>query len=208
MFTYGLTPGCDLWADQVESQGLEGMRFRLHYTPRCLRRKAIQSESSAFRMFIRRGSRPHSSAGPAQRPHRPAGRGGGTGRGTVVGRDPARAAHGRATAPLAMPGVNGSTLLDDTYNSSPESAIAALNLLDELGERGVEGARSPCWAICSNWAPTRWRDTGVWPPGDGRGLDADHGWRAGEADRPRGRGLGMPAERVIHVRTTRRQSLT
>ena len=66
---------------------------------------------------------------------------------------------------LAIPGINGSTLLDDTYNSSPDSAIAALNLMDELGGRSVEDARSPCWAICSNWARTRWRDTGVWRAG-------------------------------------------
>jgi UDP-N-acetylmuramoyl-tripeptide--D-alanyl-D-alanine ligase len=42
---------------------------------------------------------------------------------------------------LAIPGINGSTLLDDTYNSSPDSAIAALNLLDELGGRGVRGRK-------------------------------------------------------------------
>jgi UDP-N-acetylmuramoyl-tripeptide--D-alanyl-D-alanine ligase len=38
---------------------------------------------------------------------------------------------------VAIPGVNGSTLLDDTYNSSPDSAIAALNLLEELAGRKV-----------------------------------------------------------------------
>lgn len=31
-----------------------------------------------------------------------------------------------------VPGPNGSTLIDDTYNSSPQSALAALNLLAEL----------------------------------------------------------------------------
>jgi UDP-N-acetylmuramoyl-tripeptide--D-alanyl-D-alanine ligase len=38
---------------------------------------------------------------------------------------------------VAIPGINGSTLLDDTYNSSPDSAIAALNLLEELDGRKV-----------------------------------------------------------------------
>jgi len=28
---YGLSPAADLWADQVEGLGLEGIRFRLHY---------------------------------------------------------------------------------------------------------------------------------------------------------------------------------
>jgi UDP-N-acetylmuramoyl-tripeptide--D-alanyl-D-alanine ligase len=38
---------------------------------------------------------------------------------------------------VAVPGPNGSMLLDDTYNSSPESAIAALNLLDDLDGRRI-----------------------------------------------------------------------
>ena len=33
---------------------------------------------------------------------------------------------------VAVPGPNGSTILDDTYNASPASTIAALNLLDDL----------------------------------------------------------------------------
>ncbi len=31
VFTYGLCPQADLWADQVESMGLEGIRCRIHY---------------------------------------------------------------------------------------------------------------------------------------------------------------------------------
>lgn len=31
-----------------------------------------------------------------------------------------------------VPGPNGSTIIDDTYNSSPQSVLAALNLLEEL----------------------------------------------------------------------------
>jgi len=33
---------------------------------------------------------------------------------------------------VAVPGPNNSILLDDTYNASPASTIAALNLLDDL----------------------------------------------------------------------------
>jgi UDP-N-acetylmuramoyl-tripeptide--D-alanyl-D-alanine ligase len=33
---------------------------------------------------------------------------------------------------LVVPGVAGSTILDDTYNASPDSTIAALNLLAEM----------------------------------------------------------------------------
>jgi UDP-N-acetylmuramoyl-tripeptide--D-alanyl-D-alanine ligase len=37
----------------------------------------------------------------------------------------------------AVPGPNGSTIIDDTYNSSPDSALAALNLLSELDGRRI-----------------------------------------------------------------------
>ena len=36
-----------------------------------------------------------------------------------------------------VPGPGGSTILDDTYNASPASTIAALNLLDELSGRKI-----------------------------------------------------------------------
>jgi UDP-N-acetylmuramoyl-tripeptide--D-alanyl-D-alanine ligase len=38
---------------------------------------------------------------------------------------------------VAVDGINGSTLLDDTYNASPQSTLAALNLLDELEGRKI-----------------------------------------------------------------------
>jgi len=31
IFTYGLSPEADLWADEIEGLGLEGIRFRLHH---------------------------------------------------------------------------------------------------------------------------------------------------------------------------------
>jgi UDP-N-acetylmuramoyl-tripeptide--D-alanyl-D-alanine ligase len=38
---------------------------------------------------------------------------------------------------VAVPGPEGSTILDDTYNASPTSSIAALNLLGELDGRRI-----------------------------------------------------------------------
>jgi UDP-N-acetylmuramoyl-tripeptide--D-alanyl-D-alanine ligase len=37
---------------------------------------------------------------------------------------------------VVVPGINGSTIIDDTYNASPASTIAALNLLNDLEPSG------------------------------------------------------------------------
>jgi UDP-N-acetylmuramoyl-tripeptide--D-alanyl-D-alanine ligase len=38
---------------------------------------------------------------------------------------------------IATPGLRGSTLIDDSYNASPTSSLAALNLLEELKGRAI-----------------------------------------------------------------------
>ncbi|MBN1581345.1 MAG: UDP-N-acetylmuramoyl-tripeptide--D-alanyl-D-alanine ligase [Anaerolineae bacterium] len=118
VFFYGLTPECDLWADQVESHGLEGLHFRFHY----------QSETIHAQVPLLGQHSVHTSLRAAAV-------------GLVEGlswEEIIRGLHtGEQLRLVVVQGINDSTLLDDTYNSSPDSAIAALNLLDDLEGRKI-----------------------------------------------------------------------
>jgi len=114
IFTYGLSPQADLWADSIESEGLEGLRFRFHY-----------GEETVYARVPMLG---HHSVHTALRA---------AAVGLVEGLSWQEIMVGLRdqTAQLrlvAVPGPAGSTILDDTYNASPASCIAALNLLEEL----------------------------------------------------------------------------
>jgi UDP-N-acetylmuramoyl-tripeptide--D-alanyl-D-alanine ligase len=114
VFTYGLNPAADLWADRIESQGLEGIRFRLHHA----------AESVHIRVpFLGRHSVHTALRGAAV--------------GLVEGLSWEEIVNGLRDQEselrlVAVPGPAGSTILDDTYNASPASCLAALNLLEEL----------------------------------------------------------------------------
>lgn len=118
VFFYGLTPECDLWADQIESHGLEGLHFRLHY----------QGETIQVQVPLLGQHSVHTALRAAAV-------------GLVAGLSWEEIIGGLCTGEqlrlVAVSGINGSTLLDDTYNSSPDSAIAALDLLDELEGRKI-----------------------------------------------------------------------
>jgi UDP-N-acetylmuramoyl-tripeptide--D-alanyl-D-alanine ligase len=115
VFFYGLSPEAELWADQVEGLGLEGIRFRLHY----------RGESMPVRVpMIGRHSVETALRAAAV--------------GLVEGLDwPAILAglrQGHAQLRLvAVRTESGALVLDDTYNASPESMLAALNMLNEIG---------------------------------------------------------------------------
>jgi UDP-N-acetylmuramoyl-tripeptide--D-alanyl-D-alanine ligase len=123
VFTYGLTPEADLWADKIQSEGLDGIRFRLHHGPisiyarvPLLGRHSIQTALAAAAVGLVEGlSWPEIVAGLRHQPMQ--------------------------LRLLAVPGPAGSTLLDDTYNSSPASCIAALNLLGDLEPEGGQPGR-------------------------------------------------------------------
>jgi UDP-N-acetylmuramoyl-tripeptide--D-alanyl-D-alanine ligase len=118
VFFYGLTPEADLWANEIESQGLEGLRFRFHYGDQVVHAKVSLLGRHSVHTALRAAAV-----------------------GLIEGLSWQEIMDGlRGAAQLRLvvvPGLNDSTLLDDTYNSSPASAIAALNLLDELEGRKI-----------------------------------------------------------------------
>ncbi len=119
VFYYGLSPEADLWADHIEGFGLDGIRFRLHYGDETLYVKIPLLGRHSVHTALRA-----------------------TAVGLVEGLSWQEILEGlrEPSAQLrlvAVPGPAGATILDDTYNASPASTIAALNLLDELDGRKI-----------------------------------------------------------------------
>jgi len=116
VFTYGLNSGADLWANDIESAGLEGIHFRFHYGKEIIHAQVPMLGRHSVHTALRAAAV-----------------------GLVQGLEWAEIMSGLRdqTAQvrlMAVPGPAGSTILDDTYNSSPASCIAALNMLAELGK--------------------------------------------------------------------------
>lgn len=120
-FTYGLNPEADLWADNIESQGLSGVYFRFHYQGEALNVRVPLLGQHSVHTALRAAA-----VGLVE---------GLTWEEIVEGLQSIGAVQLRLTA---VTGPGGSVLIDDTYNASPESTIAALNLLNEIeGQRKV-----------------------------------------------------------------------
>ncbi len=120
VFFYGLDPEADLWADEIASEGLEGIRFDLHYGGEVFRRVRVSllgrhSVHTALRAI---------AVGLLE---------GLTWEEIFAGLRDRRA----QLRLVAVPGLRGSIILDDTYNASPPSMLAALNLLAELEGRKI-----------------------------------------------------------------------
>ena len=119
VFTYGLDPAADLWADDIDSMGLSGVRFTLHHDREALSvrvpllgRHSVHTALRAAAVGLLEGLRWDEIV---------AGLNAGTSQLRLVVSD----------------GPRGSVLIDDTYNSSPDSALAALNLLADLPGRHI-----------------------------------------------------------------------
>ncbi|MCJ7511837.1 MAG: UDP-N-acetylmuramoyl-tripeptide--D-alanyl-D-alanine ligase [Anaerolineales bacterium] len=114
---YGLSPEADLWADEVESLGLEGVRFTLHY----------RGDHIHIRVPLLGRHSVHTALRAAAV-------------GLTEGLRWDEIVHGlQATQSqlrlVAVQGPRGSLIIDDTYNAAPPSVIAALNLLGDLEGR-------------------------------------------------------------------------
>ncbi|MCP5101336.1 MAG: UDP-N-acetylmuramoyl-tripeptide--D-alanyl-D-alanine ligase [Chloroflexi bacterium] len=119
IFTYGLDTSADLWADNIHSMGLSGVRFTLHH----------KNESLNIHVPLLGRHSVHTSLRAAAI-------------GIVTGLSWEEIAHGlrNNTAQLRLvtvPGPKESLIIDDTYNANPESTMAALNLLDDMNGRHV-----------------------------------------------------------------------
>ncbi len=120
VFFYGLSAEADLWADEVQGLGLDGIRFRLHFQREMLHvhvpmigRHSVETALRATAVGLVEGLTWQEIL-----------------QGLQQGQTQLRLVAVRSHA--------GALLLDDTYNASPESMLAALNLLSELeGQRKI-----------------------------------------------------------------------
>ena len=119
VFYYGMTPESDLWADDVIGMGLEGIRLCIHYKNESLHLRVPMIGRHSVETVLRA---------------------------TAVGLvedltwDEIVRGLQESQAQLRLSAVraeSGALILDDTYNASPESTLAALNLLDELQGRKI-----------------------------------------------------------------------
>ena len=114
VFRYGLAQDADLWADEIVGEGLEGIRFRFHY----------QGDVVHVRVPLLGRHSVHTALRA-------------TAVGLVEGLSWEEIVAGLQNVDaqlrlMVVRGMNGATLLDDTYNASPASTLAALNLLADL----------------------------------------------------------------------------
>ena len=136
IFFYGLTAEADLWADEIESLGMEGIRFRVHH-----RQEDGRIHSQRLRVPLLGRHSVYTALGAAAV-------------GIVNDLTWQEIATGLQRAPsqlrlVVMPGINGSTVIDDTYNASPISTLAALNLLNDLFTRRQAGEECSPAAKCT-----------------------------------------------------------
>ena len=119
VLTFGLTSQNELWADRIESRGLEGTTLRFHHQGQGVDLETpMLGKHSAWAALAAAGV------------------------GLVEGLswDEIIAGLQQPVGPLRMvirPGISQTMILDDTYNAGPSSTIAALDFLATLPGRPV-----------------------------------------------------------------------
>jgi len=114
VFTYGLDPRADLWADGIVGMGLEGIRLQLHYQNEVLLlrvpligRHSVHTVLRAVAVGLVENLTWQEIINGMQQSH-------------------------MQLRLVVVKAESGALILDDTYNASPESTMAALNLLEDM----------------------------------------------------------------------------
>jgi len=119
VFFYGLSPEADLWADHIEGLGLDGIHFRLHHKQETLHAHIPMIGRHSVHTALRAAAVGLMDGLTWQEIFE------GLSQGHVQLRL------------VAVRSKTGALILDDTYNASPESMLAAINLLDEMDGRKI-----------------------------------------------------------------------
>ncbi|HHY87534.1 MAG TPA: UDP-N-acetylmuramoyl-tripeptide--D-alanyl-D-alanine ligase [Chloroflexi bacterium] len=119
VFTYGLDPHAHLWASHVEGLGLKGIKLQLHFRNEVLHLRVPLIGRHSVHTVLRA-----------------------TAVGLVEGVTWSEIVHAlqqthNQLRMVAVRSRSGALIIDDSYNASPESMLAALNLLDELTGRKI-----------------------------------------------------------------------
>ena len=114
VFSYGLHNEADVWADEIESEGLEGIHFRCHHAGQVYHIHLPLLGRHSVHTALRA-----------------------TAVGLVDGLSWDEIVHGLQDVRgqlrlMVVPGLRETTIIDDTYNASPDSSLAALNLLRDI----------------------------------------------------------------------------
>jgi UDP-N-acetylmuramoyl-tripeptide--D-alanyl-D-alanine ligase len=114
---YGVSANADVRAEQIQSQGLRGVHFDLLFAGQSRRvhlpllgAHSVHAALAATAVALEKGLSLSEAAEALQR-------------------------LSPTLRLLVVDGINGSRVIDDSYNASPESVLAALNLLRELPGR-------------------------------------------------------------------------
>lgn len=119
VFRYGTTPTCDLWADNIQSYGLDGFECRLRYKSEVIElHSPLLGEHSAYTVL--RAAAVGLVMGMSLQ--------------SIVNALSERTEQLRLT-PKKL--GNGTFIIDDSYNAGPDSTVSALKLLKEIPGRHI-----------------------------------------------------------------------